>query len=60
MMRYFNVAILGLSLFTLTCILCGVTGVLLQLSPLLGFAFLIFGALGVVLTVDILQATLFG
>ncbi|MBF2026670.1 MAG: hypothetical protein IGS48_07875 [Oscillatoriales cyanobacterium C42_A2020_001] len=59
-MRYFSVAILGISLFALTCVLCGVTGLLLQFSPLLGFVFLIIGALGVVLATDILQAVFFG
>ena len=59
-MKYFTVVLLGISLFVLTCGLCAIAGLLLQFSPLLTVLVLLLGALGVVLTVDLLQAWLFG
>ncbi|MDX2231711.1 MAG: hypothetical protein NW220_18905 [Leptolyngbyaceae cyanobacterium bins.349] len=59
-MNYLNIALLALSLFLLTCVLCATAGLLLQFSPLLTVMFLFFGTLGVVVMVDLLQALLFG
>jgi len=59
-MSYLNVALLGVILFLLTCVLCTLAGLLLQFSPLLTILFLFLGTLGVMLIVDILQAFLFG
>lgn len=59
-MTYLNIALLGLALFVLTCVLCVLAGLLLQVSPLLTVLFLFLGTFVVVLTVDLLQAFLFG
>ncbi len=59
-MSLLNMGLIGLVLFALTCILCGVSGWLLAVSPLLTVVVLLVGALGVVLMADILQSNLFG
>lgn len=59
-MTYLNIALLGLVLFILTCVLCVLAGLLLQVSPLLTVLFLFLGTLAVALAVDVLQAFLWG
>jgi len=58
-MKYFSVALLAFLLFVLTCLLCVTAGFLLNFSPFFAIAFFLFGALAVVLMVDMLQAHLF-
>lgn len=59
-MTYLNVVFMGFALFFLTGLLCVLCGFLLQVSPLLAVLALFVGTLAVVLTVDVLQAFLFG
>ncbi len=59
-MAYLNIAFMGFALFFLTGVLCLLCGLLLQVSPLLAVLMLFVGTLAVVLTVDVLQAFLFG
>lgn len=59
-MKYLRIAIVALLLFCLTCVFCWLAGLLLQVSPLYSMLFFLFGTLGVVLAIDIVQEWLFG
>lgn len=59
-MNYFRIAIVALMLFLFTCVFCWLAGFLLEISPIYTVLFLLFGTLGVVLTIDVVQERLFG
>lgn len=55
-MEYFRPLILGGMLFILTVLLCIAAVNLILFNPIYGILFFLFGSLGVVLTVDAIQA----
>lgn len=55
-MDYFNVLLLFIALFLLTCLLCWVSIVLVMVSPLYSIGLFLVGILSVVMMLDMIKS----